>query len=207
MMEVRFFLTGKDLWRLGTFHWRRSRPLRQIIPVFILLIALILMVIGLLVGIAPISPSAEAFSRLLMIFLGFLVLCLLAMLLIPTADALRQRVKMDRAAVLLGEHLITISPAGFRHRTNQEDALIPWHIFKEITADQFGLYFCIPISSTPGKIISTHRMLIHAIPRQVFATPQEAETFLGWAQTYWANSQATPPAGPAGPGAAYERWG
>lgn len=196
-MEVRYFLTGKELWRLGTFHWRRSRPLRQIIPVFILLvIALVMIVFGLLALKVFISPPSEVFSRLLLIIIGFLVLCFLAMVLIPTAFALTRRLAADRVAVLQGEHIVTISLEGFRHRTNQEDSLISWHTFKEITADQYGLYFCTSIStSATRKIVSRNYLIVHGIPRHVFAAPQEAETFLGQAQTYWANSQITPPAG------------
>lgn len=166
-MEVRFFLTSQDLWNFTKYGVLRTR-----VP---LLLGLLLFIsIGLFLFFPLLSTGS--------ITQADVVTTAGLMLAIPVFFGLlrrqtRSRVGRDQA--LQGEQIITISPEGFRHRSNLTDNMISWRAFKTITTDKYNLYF----------IIGPARMVAHLIPRHAFATPQEAETFLGLAQRYWATGR------------------
>jgi hypothetical protein len=184
IMEVRFFLTGEDLWNFTKYSLLRTRVLLRFILILVILLALIFFTTAL-------SPTSNTLVNILPLILLFFVL-----LLLPLVLRWGTRATMGHNTALQGEHSIIISPEGFRHQSSLSDAMISWHAVKTIAADKYNLYF----------LIQTNRLVGHIVPRRAFATPQHAETFLAWAQTYWANAQAAPPAGPAGTGAAYEHW-
>ena len=182
-MEVRFFLTGDDVWNFTKYSYRRPRTL---LPLGILIALLVLLVFFTV----SFSSPTNAFVNIFPIVLVLLVI----FLLIPV---LRWRTRSRTASLALqGEQIITISPAGFQHRNNLTNALVSWHAFKTITADKHNLYF----------ILVSNRLVAHVIPRRAFATYEETEAFLRQAQTFWANRAASPPAGPAGTSATYEHW-
>jgi hypothetical protein len=181
-MEVRFFLTGQDLWTFQKYVLRRTGGL----VMFVVLLAIIF-ILGL--AITSLSPSSDLLISLSPVFLALLGVILLVYLLLW-----RTRIGAARYLALQGEQIITISPEGFRQRNNFTDSLIFWRAFKSFTAEKDNLYF----------IVHSNRMLAHIIPRRAFATPQDAEAFLALAQTYWAHGPAAPPAGPAGTSTAYE---
>ena len=163
-MEVHFFLTGQDYWNLTKYNFSRTRTL---ISTSISL----LFICGLLIVYVLLSPPSEALTNLLSV-----ILLLLGLLLLVIFLRWRIRSRSNRNPELQGEHIITISPEGLRHQTSLTDSLISWRAIKTITSDKYGLYF----------IRLSNRFIADAIPRNAFATPQEAETFLALAQRYWA---------------------
>ena len=183
-MEIRFFLTARDVWNFQKYSlWRR----RTILPL-ILSVALIL-AIGLFSSLTS-SPS-NVLVNLLPIIVGLGVLVLVVVLL-------QRRVYggMARRLAAQGEQVISISPEGFRHKNNLTGATTSWVALKAIKADTYNLYFMVDSNVT----------LAHLIPRRAFATPQDAEAFLGWARHYWANGQGIPQPQTPGSNAGYERW-
>jgi hypothetical protein len=184
IMEVRFFLTGQDVWNFQKYALRRTRSLLIFGALFVVVIALLLLT-------AIFSRVSDTFSNPapFVVVLFFLLLLLLLL-------RIRTRSMRGRHLAVQGEHIITIGPEGFRHRTNVTDALISWRALKTITSDKHNLYF----------IVISDRLMGHVIPRRAFPTPQDAEAFLGWARTCWAQGPAVPPGGPAGSSTTYERW-
>ncbi|MDQ2716743.1 MAG: YcxB family protein [Chloroflexota bacterium] len=137
----------------------------------------LVVVSGLLIVYVLLSPPSEVLTNLLLVISFLLVLFLLVVFL-----RWRIRSRSNRNPELQGEHIITISPEGLRHRTNQVDSLVSWGAIETITTDTYGLYF-IRLSS---------RRIAHAVPRRAFATPHDAQAFLALAQTYWTNGRAMP---------------
>ncbi len=186
-MEIRFFLTNQDMWNFQKYAALRTRTLVTfgILLIFALLVVLV----------STISTTTDfLFSAL-----PFLMLVLV---LFPILVFLRMWMASNtlRSPALQGEHIITISPEGFRHRTSVSDASLSWRAIKKIAADKHNLYFIVQ----SGRVVTGH-----IIPRHAFPTPQHAESYLAWAQTYWAQAWAAMPAGPAGPAensVPYERW-
>lgn len=183
-MEVRFFLTGDDVWNFTKYSYRHPRTLLPLGILIGLLVLLSLLTVSF-------SPPTNAFVNIFPIVLVLVVIVLLILVL-----RWRTRSRPSASLALQGEQIITISPEGFRHRNNLTDALVSWHAFKTITADKRNLYF----------ILGSNRLVAHVIPRRAFATFEETEAFLRLAQTFWANRAASPPAGPAGTSATYEHW-
>ncbi len=172
-MEVHFFLTGQDLWNLTKYNFSRTRTLWST--------GISLVVVsGLLIIYVLLSPPSEVLTNLLSVISFLLVLFLLVVFL-----RWRIRSRSNRNPELQGEHIITISPEGLRHRTNQVDSLVSWGAIETITTDTYGLYF----------IRLSNRRIADVIPRHAFATPHDAQAFLALAQSYWTNGRAVPPTG------------
>lgn len=186
-MEVRFYLTGQDAWNFQKSVLLRPRVLLPLVALFVLIIGLILLTS--LIG--PISSTSSAFNIL------FLFLLLLFIVLIVVYLRARMTNDMARRLAAQGEHTITISPEGFRHKQNLGDAMISWRAIKEIKADTNNLYF----------MVDSNVLMAHVIPRRAFASPQDADAFLGWAKTFWASGNNVQQAGTPGSASGYERWG
>ncbi len=182
-MEVRFFLTAQDVWNFQKQAiWRTRFSLILIVVLFIILLlftALSGSASNIVVNVAPII--------LLLVVLGIVVLLLRRRIFGGTARRLAAQ----------GEHTITISPEGFRHKNNLSDSLISWQAIKEIKTDAYNLYF----------MVDSNVAMAHVIPRRAFASPQAADTFLGWAKSYWATGHGMQQPGSPGSAPGYERWG
>ncbi len=187
-MEVRFFLTSEDVWNFTRYGLSRRRAWLPLVVLLLFLLALLLILND------PNTASGASSSP----FFTVLPIVLLSLLLVLAIGIVIQRsrstLRLD--PTLQGEHIITISPEGFRHRTSLTDSFISWRAVKEITADKHSIYF----------LLQSGQMRGHVIPRRAFAAPQHAEAFLGWARTYWAGGQIPPPVGPAGTSPTYEHW-
>ncbi|MBA2679057.1 MAG: YcxB family protein [Ktedonobacteraceae bacterium] len=185
-MEIRFFLTGQDVWNFQKNSLLRPRVL---LPMILLLVCII--------GIIPIlliiqtSPTNTIFDIAPIVFL-LIFICLIVV-------RLRRRMTsgMARRLAAQGEHTITISPEGFRHTNNLSNSLISWQAIKEIKADAHNLYF----------IVDNNVLMAHVIPRRAFVGPQDADAFLGWAKSYWAYGHGRPQTGTPGSPTGYEQWG
>lgn len=182
-MEVRFYLTGQDFWNFQKHALRRRRISLILIAVLVVILILFTSLTSspsnIMVNIAPII--------LFLVVLGIVVLRLRRRIFGGTARRLAAQ----------GEHTITIGPEGFRHKQNLGDAMISWRAIKEIKADAYNLYF----------MVDSNALMAHVIPRRAFATFQDAESFLGWARTYWASVNNIQQAGTPGSASGYERWG
>ena len=182
-MEVRFYLTGQDVWNFQKQAFRRTRVSLILIAVLVVILILFTSLTGspsnIVVNIAPII--------LLLVVLGIVVLILRRRIFGGTARRLAAQ----------GEHTITISPEGFRHKQNLGDAMISWRAIKEIKADTNNLYF----------MVDSNALMAHVIPRRAFASPQDADAFLGWAKTFWASGNNVQQAETPGSASGYERWG
>ncbi len=186
-MEVRFFLTVQDVWNFQKNVLLRPRTLVPIIVLFIGIIGIVFIVP--LIG--PISPSTTLFNSIsIVVFLAFICLVVLLIRFRITRGAARRLAAQ-------GEHTITISPEGFRHKNNLSDSLISWQAIKEIKTDAYNLYF----------MVDSNVAMAHVIPRRAFASPQAADTFLGWAKSYWATGHGMQQPGSPGSAPGYERWG
>ena len=184
-MEIRFFLTGQDVWNFQKLALRR---------VGLLLIVFFGVIFGIILLTTLIGPTSSTNTIFNIVSLGGLFLLI-------TFIVVRLRGRMTggaarRRLAAQGEHVITISPEGFRHKNNLSDSLISWRAIKEIKADSFNLYF----------IVDSNVLMAHVIPRRAFASPQDADTFLGWAKHYWATGNRVQQAGTPGSTAGYERW-
>lgn len=169
-MEVRFYLTGEDVWNFTKYSLFRTRTF---LPAGIILG--ILLLLGLLSGLN--DPTSLFFSILSFLIVIFLLLFFLSILLRRSASG-----RTAQYLALQGEQTITLRPDGFHLRNNFMDALIFWRAVKSITADQHNLYL----------LVHANRMVAHVIPRRAFASPQAAEAFLGQAQSWWASGQMLP---------------
>ena len=182
-MEVRFYLTGQDFWNFQKHALRRTRVSLILIAVLVIILVLFTSLTSspsnIVINIAPII--------LLLVVLGIVVLRLRRRIFGGTAQRLAAQ----------GEHTITIGPEGFRHKQNLGDAMISWRAIKEIKADAYNLYF----------MVDSNALMAHVIPRRAFASPQDADAFLGWAKTYWARGNNIQQAGTPGSASGYERWG
>jgi ABC-type nickel/cobalt efflux system permease component RcnA len=183
-MEIRFFLTGEDLWNFQKQALRRAG---------LLLIVIFGLIFGIILLTTLISPSTNTVFNIFSIVILFFLICFIIWRLRGrmTGSATRRRLAAQ------GEHVITISPEGFRHKNNLSDSLISWQAIKEIKTDTHNLYFMVDSNVT----------MAHVIPRRAFATPQDADTFLAWAQNYWAHGHGMPRPGSPGSATGYERWG
>ncbi len=188
-MEVRFVLTQADLWNFTKYGLRRGR--------LVVLLALIVVLISLLSLLSPVTGSTDSSFFL---SLALLFVFLFAVLFF----ALRaMRLRAARRSSLLGEHVITISPESFRHKTQLSDATISWRMIKAVRQDQHNIYF----------VVDSNVLMAHVIPKRAFQSAQAAEAFFGWAQSYWMSGQG-PVASPGLPQrypppdalGSYERW-
>ncbi len=183
-MEVRFYLTGEDVWNFTKYSLFRARTFLPLGLIFGILILL-----GLLFG--PNDPTSAVFSVFPFLIALLIVVLLLAILLRRSAHG-----KTAQYLALQGEQTITLRPDGFHLRNNFMDALIFWRAVKSITADQHNLYF----------LVQSNRIVAHVIPRRAFASPQAAEAFLSQAQSWWATGQRLPPSPPAETRTSWERF-
>ncbi len=159
-MDVRFTLNKEDLWHYTLYSLFRKRW--RLIVFLIMVIALSLS-LGILLNLL----SAAVF---VLLFLALYVF------------RLRRSVsKIAKGAGKRGSQIITISSHGVQQQNEMSDSTSSWRAFKAINQDKYNLYFII---DNPGSI-----MMAYVIPRRVFATPQEAESFLQLARGYW-NEQA-----------------
>ncbi|HEU5199863.1 MAG TPA: YcxB family protein [Ktedonobacterales bacterium] len=186
-MEIRFFLTGQDVWNFQKYALVRPRVLVPLIA----LVVIVLSIVFLTTLIGPISSTNTLFNGLFFIILLVLI-CLVVV---------RFRWRMTRGATrrlaAQGEHVITISPEGFRHKNNLSDSMTSWQAIKEIRDDAYNLYFMVDSNVT----------MAHVIPRRAFASPQAADMFLAWAKSYWAYGHGMQRPGSPGSATGYERWG
>ena len=185
-MEIRFFLTGQDTWNFQKNVLLRPRVL---VP-FILLFVFVIGIVFLTTLIGPTSSTSALFNGL------FIVVLLILIGVIVVRLRLRMTRGMARRLAAQGEHVITISPEGFRHKQNLGDALISWRAIREIKTDAYNLYFMVDSNVT----------MAHLIPRRAFASPQAADMFLAWAKSYWAYGNGMQQAGTPGSATGYERW-
>lgn len=185
-MEIRFFLTGQDVWNFQKNVLVRPRVLVPLIA----LVVIVLSIVILTTLIGPMTSTNTLFNGLFFVVL-FALICLFVV-------RLRWRLTRGAARRLAaqGEHVITISPEGFRHKNNLSDSLISWQAIKEIKTDAYNLYFMVDSNVT----------MAHVIPRRAFASPQDADTFLGWAKSYWAHGHSMQQPGSPGSVTGYERW-
>nr|MDQ2717302.1 hypothetical protein [Chloroflexota bacterium] len=56
-------------------------------------------------------------------------------------------------------------------------------------------------------MVDSNVMMAHVIPQRAFVRPQDADTFLGWAKSYWTYGHDRPQAGTPGSPTGYEQWG
>lgn len=187
-MEIRFFLTGQDVWNFQKYALARPRVLVPLIA----LVVIVLSIVFLTTLIGPMSSTNTLFNGLFFVVLLALI-CLVVVRLRSrlTGGAVRRRLAAQ------GEHVITISPEGFRHKNNLSDSMISWHALKEIKTDAYNLYFMVDSNIT----------MAHVIPRRAFASPHDADTFLGWAKSYWGHGRGPQQANMPGSATGYERWG
>lgn len=182
-MEVRFYLTGQDFWNFQKHALRRRRISLILIAVLVVILVLFTSLTSspsnIVVNIAPLI--------LFLVVVGIVVLRLRRRIFGGTARRLAAQ----------GEHTITIGPEGFRHKQNLGDAMISWRAIKEIKTDAYNLYF----------MVDSNALMAHVIPRRAFASPQDADAFLGWAKTYWASGNTIQQARAPGSASGYERWG
>lgn len=188
-MEIRFFLTGQDVWNFQKSVLLRPRLLVPLILLLVFLLGTIFVIPLVVTG--STSSTDATFNSLFFVILLILVVFIVV----------RLRWRMTRGAArrlaAQGEHVITISPEGFRHKNNLSDSLTSWQAIKEIKTDTSNLYF----------MVDSNVMMAHVIPRRAFASPQAADTFLGWAKSYWAHGRGTQQANMPGSVTGYERWG
>ncbi len=179
-MEIRFFLTGQDVWNFQKNSLLRPRVLLPIILLLVFIVGVMLIPLTI-----PISSTSTIFNVTFIVVFLLIFICLLVVLL-------RRRMTggggMARILAAQGEHTITISPEGFRHTNNLSNSLISWQAIKEIKADAHNLYF----------IVDSNVLMAHVIPRRAFVRPQDADTFLGWAKSYWADGHGRPQTGTQG---------
>lgn len=180
-MEVRFFHTGDDFWKFQKYN--RSRPRRRL---QLILICLISACFGVWFGLVTTSA----------ILMPFFSLVGIAILVVGWSTWRTHR-KVVLHLAKEGEQIITITPESFRERTLISDTILSWKAFKVITADKHNLYF----------FLDSPTVKAYVIPQRAFAAFQDAETFLAWANSYWANGNSTPQAGTPGSATGYERWG
>jgi ABC-type multidrug transport system fused ATPase/permease subunit len=163
MEEIRFFLTRKDFWhfRLYVIFRRRS--------IFILLF-LFLFVIAFFFIIMQSMPLAQ--SILLSLLFVLLIIAIFVFRLWRSASKAAQGTRKR------GANIINISSEGFRQRNDLSDSTTSWRTIKAIQQDKYNFYL---ILDNPGSNV----LMAFLIPRHAFASPEEAESFIGRARGYW----------------------
>lgn len=173
-MEIRFFLTQKDIWNFTKYVLIRT-SLRRISLLFGVVIILAIFLITIT------AANTNAGAGFIVLFNNILPFVLL---LGGTGVALpliywRASSKISRVPGVLGEHSITISLAGLRHKTEVSDAILSWRIIKAIKQDSDNIFF----------LANSNVVIAHVIPKRAFTNEQAAAAFFGWAQAYWVNGQ------------------
>src|SRR5262245_52034510 len=77
-----------------------------------------------------------------------------------------------------GEHVVRIMSEGIHEKTDLGEGIRSWKTFKAITQDAHTFYFLV-------DALTFNAVAALIIPKQAFATPQEAETFLAQARQQW----------------------
>lgn len=181
-MEIRFFLTGDDDRKFQKYNSSRPRRRLQLI-----LACLFCAYWGYMAGLELNTTAIIT-----------LVIPLMGIVLLASAWFLWQiRRKFALYLAKEGEHIITITPESFRERTLISDTVCSWKAFRTITADKYNLYFFLDFPLARAYVI----------PRRAFASPEDADTFLGWAKSYWAHGHGMQQPGSPGSATGYERWG
>ncbi len=159
MEEIRFTITPGDYWHYQCYVWLHLRILR--------LIALFLVLIG---SFCFFSFFQGSFFALLFVvgLVGFIVL--------RTWGSVSQATKVFKER---GVNLITISEQGIRQKHELGDGTTSWRAIKAIREDKHNLYFILEVAGSRAIIMAL------LLPRQAFASPQEATSFLERARGYW----------------------
>jgi hypothetical protein len=156
MEEVRFIITHEDYWRYTLYAFFRRR--RIWISLLLLLIG------GTLVLLSTQGiPYILLFVVLIVVFYAFALW--------------RNASKGAQVARKRGMNIVSISSEGIRQRHEMGDSTTSWRAFKAIREDKYNFYFLL---DSPGLA-----MMAFLIPKRAFASPKEAESFIGQARGYW----------------------
>lgn len=156
MEEIHFSTTDED-YRYFMFFAFFSRPL-SVITFLIVVVAASLILSFVLSNPMP--------------------LLLIALIPLQAFKVWRNASKTAQEARKRGANIITIGPENIRQRNGEADSTVSWRMIKAIRQDKHNFY--IQIDNPNSKIFQAF-----LIPRRVFASSKEAESFIERARGYW----------------------
>ena len=166
-MEIQFLLTPEDLWHYYIYVYRH-----YLLRGFLLLqLGYTLLVLVALQLVYPFSPEDA---------LPWFVFLFMLLLLPPLVTVVAMRRSISRNTKWMGERVVAITSRGLQQKSEMGEGIQMWQAIKAIAQDTHNFYFILDGISSSRRIV-----MGVVVPRHAFAKQEDAEIFLGRAQSYW----------------------